>query len=126
MTRDLRDHPSRPPDGNPVYIRWVDTTGTGRWISQEEFLSWRPDIVHSVGWVLKNSREAIHLVASYDGRINVQDASVIPRTAIVEIVELRKRRKDAEASGSKRTQKAKAPSTSADATTASVAEASAT
>ncbi len=67
-------------------ITWTDNTTCGRWRDKDEFLALEPVVCQSVGWVLKETDQAVWIVASMCGEPSneVSDGTIILKVNISE------------------------------------------
>lgn len=78
------------------YVEWVDSAGSHRWTDTAELRKFRPSRCKSVGFVIDEADDYVHLVQSLDPPMDANDSDngdntiCIPKVAITKSVTLRK------------------------------------
>lgn len=76
-----------------VRVEWEDSANVSRWHGLAEFQKEVPLLCVSVGYVIRDDEVALSVASSYDGQPNdagnVNDATIIPRSAVRKVERLR-------------------------------------
>lgn len=72
-----------------VFVRWIDSCGSGGWRAVEPMYQMHASTVDSVGYVLREDEEEIVIAQSLDpDNDSVDNCLTIPRVGIVDIWEI--------------------------------------
>ena len=74
-----------------VMVKWIDTTGFGRWEARKYAEDLRPSEIESYGRLIKETDEFVTVAGSVDLSIpNTSNTDCIPKSSITSVTVLRK------------------------------------
>ena len=92
--KSVRDKDSNDIPYTKVRVEWVDCVSDSAWASDKEFKNMKLATPVNEGWIFSKDRKSIKLFASYDkeddGTITFGDRTMIPKSWIVKITEIKK------------------------------------